>query len=165
MKNTVRMVIFALLSVLCLIVAMGVGSVFVQPQTTARVLFDALFRRAPSQGIDPTIRSILLSIRVPRTLLAFVSGAGLSVSGVMMQSVLKNPLASSFTLGVSSGAAVGASIAIMLSLSMFGVLTLPIFGLTAGLLTGFAALACASRGDRNPGISSILLIGMAFSLL
>lgn len=96
--------------------------------------------------------------------MAFISGGGLAVSGVMMQSVLRNPLASSFTLGVSSGAALGASCAIIFNISIFGMLTLPIFGLVAGLITVFLSLGVASKIDRNLQNNSIILTGMAFSL-
>ncbi len=86
------------------------------------------------------------------------------MSGVMMQSVLRNPLASSFTLGVSSGAALGASIAIIFGIYVFGFLTLPIFGLAAGLITVFLALVVAEKIDHNLQNNSIILTGMAFSL-
>lgn len=61
--------------------------------------------------------AIIISLRLPRLLLALTVGASLSVSGVVFQAILKNPLSDPFILGVSSGAGLGASIAIVLSLS------------------------------------------------
>lgn len=152
------------ISVVILVLAMGIGSVEIAPLDTANVIINKIFGAAPFGAIDEVTASILLKIRIPRTLLAYVAGSGLAVSGVMMQSVLRNPLASSFTLGVSSGAALGASIAILFGISVFGFLTLPIFGLSAGLLTVFMALGVAAKIDRNLQNNSIILTGMAFSL-
>src|SRR6185295_2951224 len=60
---------------------------------------------------DPTARTILLSLRLPRVLLAAAIGATLAVAGVTFQTLLRNPLADPFILGVSGGAAAGAAIA------------------------------------------------------
>ncbi len=60
---------------------------------------------------DPTARAILLRLRLPRVLLAAVIGATLAVAGVTFQTLLRNPLADPFTLGVSGGAAAGAAMA------------------------------------------------------
>lgn len=155
------------LSAICLIVlvlAMGIGSVAIAPINTANIILYKLFDFTPLGIINEIQMSILWQIRIPRTLLAFISGTGLAISGVMMQSVLRNPLASSFTLGVSSGAALGASIAILFGISVFGFLTLSVFGLVAGLITVFLALGVATKIDRNLQNNSIILTGMAFSL-
>ena len=73
--------------------------------------------------------SIIWSLRVPRVLLAFLVGGSLAVSGSVVQSVLKNELASPYTLGVSSGASLGAGLVIILgiNISFLGNLTLPYF--------------------------------------
>lgn len=159
--------LFILLGIVCLFVlvlAMGIGSVPIAPADTANIILNQLFGLHPFGNIDELTESILWKIRIPRTLLAFIAGSGMSISGVMMQSVLRNPLASSFTLGVSSGAALGASIAILLGISVFGFFTLPIFGLSSGLITVFLALGVTVKVDRNLQNNSIILTGMAFSL-
>jgi iron complex transport system permease protein len=129
-----------------------------------QILAEKLFRLAPAEGTDPIAQAIVWRIRLPRALLAFVTGGGLAVSGVIMQSVLGNPLASAYTLGVSSGAAVGASLAILLGVAFFGIFTLPLFGLAFGLATVLGALSLASVMDKNIGSFTIILTGMAFSL-
>ena len=63
---------------------------------------------------------ILLSIRLPRVLFAIIAGMGLAISGTVMQAVLRNPLASSYTLGLSSGAGFGAALAIGLGMGIWG---------------------------------------------
>lgn len=164
-KAKVRgLLLLVLLCVVVLILSMGIGSVNISPTDTTNIILDKLFHTAPFGAIDEVSQSILLKIRIPRTLLAFIAGGGLAVSGVIMQSILRNPLASSYTLGVSSGSALGASFAIIFSINIFGFLTLPIFGLTAGLLTVFFALGVAAKIDRNLQNNSIILTGMAFSL-
>ncbi|MEE9179995.1 MAG: iron ABC transporter permease [Vicinamibacteria bacterium] len=82
--------------------------------------------------------SILFSVRLPRTLLAALVGAALSASGLTFQSLLRNPLASPFTLGISGGAAVATAIAIRFGLDgTFG----PISAQTVAALAGSAAAA------------------------
>lgn len=163
-KPGLILLILLLFGGLVLLLAVGIGSVPIAPADTVKVLLNQFWGISPFGNPDETTVSILWKIRIPRTLLAFIAGSGLSVSGVLMQSVLKNPLASSFTLGVSSGAAFGAGIALVFGLSVFGFLTLPVFGLISGLLTVFLALGVASGLDSNLQNHSVILTGMAFSL-
>ncbi|MBT4127451.1 MAG: iron chelate uptake ABC transporter family permease subunit, partial [Nitrospina sp.] len=77
---------------------------------------------------DNVDANILFLARIPRIILAALTGAALSVAGAILQSLLRNDLAAPFTLGVSSGAALGAVIAISLGLpySIAGIPTVPI---------------------------------------
>ncbi|MDR1530845.1 MAG: iron ABC transporter permease [Clostridiales bacterium] len=159
-----KFVIMAACCIAALILAVAVGSVFIPPDQVFGVLAGKLFGFGTGPRPDPIAESIIWSLRLPRALLAFITGAGLAVSGVIMQSVLGNPLASAYTLGVSSGAAVGASLVIALGLSFFGMFTLPVFGLAFGLATVFLAVSFASMMDKNIGSFTIILTGMAFSL-
>ncbi|MCL0072764.1 iron ABC transporter permease [Dehalococcoidia bacterium] len=70
--------------------------------------------------IDPGTAAIVQHLRLPRIVMAMLAGAGLAIAGGVMQGALKNPLVSSFTMGVASGAALGASLAIILGFSMVG---------------------------------------------
>ena len=99
-------------------------------------------------------------------LVAFLAGGSLAVSGAVMQSILKNPLASSYTMGVSSGAALGAALVILtgLTLPLIPAFTLPFAGTLAGLLTVYASVKLASLVDRNFENSTIILTGIVFSL-
>ncbi len=167
MKNVgkINLLIFiAILSIFVIAVSIAIGSVFIHPFEVFSVVVEEFFGYVLIEDISDVTKSIVLNIRMPRTLLAFLSGCGLAVSGVLMQSVLRNPLASSLTLGVSSGASLGASMAILFNTTIFGFLTLPIFGLTAGLGTVFLALGIAGKIDKNFQNNSIILMGTAFSL-
>jgi iron complex transport system permease protein len=111
-------------------------------------------------------QSIIWNLRLPRTLLAFLVGGAVAVSGSVMQSVLKNPLASSYTLGVSSGASLGAALIIVtgFTIPFLGVFTLPVTGLVFGLATVFSAVKFAAMMDKSLETNTIILVGMVFSL-
>lgn len=98
--------------------------------------------------------------------MAFLAGAALSVSGAVMQSVLKNPLASSFTLGVSSGASLGAGIVILgaFSLPFIGAFTVPIAGFIFSLIAVFGVMRFSRVIDPRLENNTIILAGMIFSL-
>ncbi|MCL2322311.1 MAG: iron ABC transporter permease [Oscillospiraceae bacterium] len=163
MNKKIKFIIILIISIVIIIISIGIGSVPIPPLTSIKILLNKIFN-FPYQNTDANQVSILWNLRLPRTLLAFISGGGLAVSGVIMQSIMRNPLASSYTLGVSSGAAVGASIAILFGISIFKAFTLPVFGLAFGLLTVFSAIALASRLDKNMESTTIILTGMALSL-
>ena len=99
--------------------------------------------------VDPTLSVVVVDIRLSRIILSWLAGAALSVSGVVFQGILRNPLADPFTLGVSTGAAFGASAAIYLGLGgvTIGFLTLDALPLAAlaGALLALAAVIMLSR--------------------
>jgi iron complex transport system permease protein len=97
--------------------------------------FHTLFNIFSGIKVEDKYRFIILDIRLPRVLVAFLVGAGLSIAGVIFQSVLLNPLADPYTLGISSGAAFGAAFAFILAI--FGISTqisIPIFAFLGAVL-------------------------------
>ena len=110
--------------------------------------------------------SIFWSIRVPRALTAFLVGGALAVSGAVMQSLLQNPLASSYTLGVSSGSSLGAAIVIVLGVSSFALRSflLPTAGFTFAVVTVLFVILFSIRIDKNLHSYTIILMGMIISL-
>ena len=110
--------------------------------------------------------TILLSVRLPRVLTAAFTGASLSLCGAAMQGLLKNPLADGSTLGVSSGAALGAVSAIALGLSLPG---LPLGGTAVAAMLGalialLAILFLAYRIDGSLSTNTVILVGVIFSM-
>lgn len=116
--------------------------------------------------INPNDVAIIWNLRLPRVFLAFIVGSSLSVSGAVVQSLLRNPLASPYTLGVSSGASLGVGFLIIsgFSIPMLGRLTLPLIGFLCGLLTVFIIIKFAYNVDKSMSTSTIILSGMVFSL-
>ncbi len=99
--------ILAGLGVLCLamvVFSVSRGAVAIPPLEVVRAFFGS--------G-DERWKIIILNIRLPQALAAFLAGGGLSLAGVVMQSVLRNPLGSPFTLGISNAAAFGAAFSII----------------------------------------------------
>jgi len=124
--------LLTLLLALVILFSVMVGSVRVDPVRSISILLQSLLGL---QGTETEMeRTIILSLRFPRALLAGLVGAGLSVSGVIFQALLRNPLADPYILGVSSGSAVGAIIAILIGLSTlsFG---LPLASFAGALMT------------------------------
>lgn len=104
-------------------------------------------------------RDIVMELRVPRTLAAFVTGALLALSGVVMQVLLRNPLADPYILGVSGGAAVGALIAILLGLGGAWVSNAAFLGAISSIVIVFGLASL--RGEWNP--VRLLLTGVVVS--
>jgi iron complex transport system permease protein len=97
-----------------------------------------VLRALTGQAVDPMTAAIVRALRLPMALMALVVGAALGVSGAVMQTILNNRLASSYTLGISAGAGFGAALAI----SLGALLPVPQdWGIPLGAF-GFAALAC-----------------------
>ena len=105
-------------------------------------------------------------MRLPRVILAFLTGAALAVSGTVTQSILQNPLASPFGLGISAGAGLGAAIVITSGLTAAGAGTILLPGVSLGfaLATVFLVVFLSSRLDRGVSNVTIILVGTVFSL-
>lgn len=166
MKIQHKIILSIILSIIVIMMGVGLGSVYVSPIHILNVISNKIFLTPLPPDMQSVSISIVWKLRLPRTLLAFIVGGAIAVSGTVMQSVLKNPLASSYTLGVSSGASLGAAIVIVtgFNIPFFGALTLPAVGLTFGLLTVFLAVKFAARMDKNLENNTIILVGMVFSL-
>ena len=166
MKIKFKIIICIIACIFVLLIGIALGSIYVPPEHVAGIISNKLFSTELSPDISGIQVSIVWNLRLPRTILAFLVGGALAVSGTVMQSVLKNPLASSFTLGVSSGASLGAALVIVtgLNIPFLGMFTLPTAGLLCGLATVFGAVKFASRMDENLENNTIILVGMVFSL-
>ncbi len=151
---TVLIILFALL-MLTIVMAVGLGAVHI----SVKEIFDILFRGAKTDN-----SAILLQIRLPRVMLCLSIGAGLAAVGAVMQSIFKNPLVDSYTLGMSSGAALGAVISIVtgLSFSIAGLSTTGVFAFIGAVSTLFFVYHLA-RHKNTISVNSLLLAGVAIS--
>ncbi|NUS93851.1 MAG: iron chelate uptake ABC transporter family permease subunit [Nocardia sp.] len=109
-------------------------------------------------GVSPIREGIVWQLRLPRTLLAAICGAGLAVCGVVMQSLLRNPLADPFVLGISSGASTGAVIVAVLGVG--GGLVSLSTGAFVGALVSFGLVLVLAAGAGG-GTAKVVLAGVA----
>ena len=119
--------------------------------------------RGGEQG--ETVRTILFQLRIPRVLLAMIVGAGLSVAGAALQSLLRNPLAEPFILGISSGGTAGAFLAISLGLG-FSAWTTPLVSFAGSGLVMFLVYSLGHRQgllDPNALLLSGVMVGAFFN--
>lgn len=154
-----------ILFVMVLFLAVSVGSISVSMGETLGLMLDLLLGREPAA--DESLVSIVLHIRLPRVILAALVGAALSVAGVAMQGLLKNPLADGSTLGITSGGALGAVLSIVLGIN---VSFLPQAGLALmSILFSFLSLVfiltLSYKIDFNLSTQTIILTGVIFSML
>ena len=151
---------------MCLLLGMGVGSVSIGVGDMVAIVRSHLSGAPLPERIPAITASILWSLRMPRAIMAFLVGASLAASGAAMQSVLRNPLASSYTLGVSSGASLAVAAVILsgFTLPLLQGYTLALSGFLGGLATVFLAMGLAGRFDRNLENTTVILIGMVLSL-
>lgn len=142
-----------------MLLSVCIGSVSIPLGDTLRILLG-------KQTSATTMGSILLKVRLPRVLCVTLEGASLSLCGAAMQGLLRNPLADGSTLGVSSGASLGAATAILLGF------TLPGFSgsgtMVMAMVFAFASLALILTLswwlDHSMATNSIILIGVIFSM-
>jgi iron complex transport system permease protein len=157
MRNTILFTLLTVLVALLFAVDLAVGSV-------ALPLRDVI---AALTGGDcsPVTAKIVLNIRLVKAIVALVAGGALSVSGLQMQTLFRNPLAGPYVLGISSGASLGAAIFI-LGAPLFGLTSMALsFGIAGAAWIGSALVLAviAAVGHRIKDIMVILILGMMFS--
>jgi len=116
------------------------------------------------EGKGTTEYSIIFDIRLPRIILGFAVGGALSLAGVILQGMFRNPLVEPYTLGISGGAALGVSLSIVLGLHKIGILTLPIFGFLGAGLVIMLVYSLSIRGGMLK-MHGLLLTGVMISFI
>lgn len=146
-----------LLAVLCSVIgSAALGYIRLPFGDVARIVFSKLLNQPGwIQDMDAVAPVVVLSVRLPRILTAALVGGGLAAAGTVFQGILLNPLADPYTLGVSAGAAFGASVAILLNIKLAGAFSIPVFAFAGAALTLFLVIYLASGSG---GMTSIHLI-------
>lgn len=158
-----------LIAVIFLIVAMlmgiSIGTVSVPALDIIKIIGSEVFRLSLSGDVDPMHINIVMNIRLPRVILAGLVGASLAIAGAAFQGLLRNPLADPYTLGVSSGASVGAVLTLFFGISIpfAGAFTLPLLSILFAFITIFIVLIFARQIDRSMKVETIILTGIIFS--
>ena len=175
-RNILLLFLLTIILFITFILSIFIGSADAGFFEVLRCLFEGP-EIAGDSNADPTMHVIIWSLRLPRVLMSLLCGAGLGIAGAAMQGILRNPLASPYTLGISSAAGFGASLAIVLDVGIASVFS------TAGylliitnsfffslLVLGIVLLISRAKGYRAgimvlAGISMMYLFSAGTSLL
>ncbi|MDO5009987.1 MAG: iron ABC transporter permease [Intestinibacter bartlettii] len=147
-----------------IMVSVTLGSAKISVSEVYKVLgYKLLGIKAYSEYASGPIHDVVWVIRFPRVVLAIAIGMGLTISGVVMQAIVKNPLADPYILGISSGASLGATFAIMLGFgAVLGGNFVGVMAFIGALLVSFGVLLLANiKGSATS--SKLILAGMALS--
>ena len=157
-----RSVIFAGLTLL--FVASVIGGLYLgYADLSLGEILHALSRGLFGKGGDDVAYAIVMDIRLPRVLLAILTGVALAVSGLIMQAVVGNPIADPYILGISSGASLGATLAIVLGLmGALGNVAVGISAFIFALLTSVGVMILSRIGGRATS-ERLILSGLALS--
>ena len=144
---------------LTMVICLCFGTVHIGPGSVFKALMSGFW--GTEQGKEQILDTIILSIRLPRVLLAALVGCALSVAGSLFQALLRNPLADPYVLGISSGSAVGAVLAMMLGLAAtsFG---LPLASFIGALGTVMIVFHVGRMG-RRVHTNTLLLAGVVIN--
>ncbi|MGE4158362.1 MAG: FecCD family ABC transporter permease [Planctomycetota bacterium] len=145
--------------VLAVLVATTIGSVTIPLGRSVDILCWSLFG-GPRGDWAPYEEAILVTVRLPRVLVALLTGGGLGLAGAVMQGLFRNPMADPGIVGVSSGSGLGAVIALYSGLAAESVLWMPVASFATGLLCAFVVYTIASSRGKTP-VFTLILAGIA----
>ncbi|QTD40904.1 iron ABC transporter permease [Sporosarcina sp. Te-1] len=139
-----------------------ISSVKFPIDTILHIVADKTFGLGWLADVPKNEELIIWNIRVPRVLLAFLVGASLSLAGAAFQGLLRNPLADPYTIGVSSGSALGAVTVLFFQYTIWGLAgyTLPVVAIISGFLTLFIVFGLVRLSSRSLAIETIILAGI-----
>ncbi len=170
-RSPLLLMLFALsfLLLLLIIVSTGMGFIKIPFMDVLTIFISKITGITESiSGISEIQQVVIMDVRLPRILTATCVGAGLALAGVIFQGLLLNPLADPYTLGVSSGAAFGACVAILynttISTLLVSTLSVPVLAFAGGLGTLFFVIYLSASGG---GLSSnnLILSGIIVSAI
>ena len=151
-------------SILTLLICVQYGTERIPFGDVLRLLLASSEMPAGSTGVSPGV--ILWEVRVPRLILAFLVGSSLATVGVALQALLRNPLADPYILGISSGAALGAALALQFGASwaFAGFSALHLFAFVGAAVTMIGIYHIAAAGGRIP-VQTLLLAGVIINAI
>ncbi|MBO4551584.1 MAG: iron ABC transporter permease [Candidatus Methanomethylophilaceae archaeon] len=168
-KNSLRKFLFIAICLIFMFIAMGVSITVGAYTISVERVYEVIWNHILGMQYEPYSQEwyddfIVWDNRLPRVLFAIVAGVGLAVSGVTMQSLMKNPLAEPYTTGVSSGAYLGVAMAMALSLTLIpGHYGTTINAFVFAMIPVVIILLFSSRlGD---SVATIILIGTALTYM
>lgn len=150
-------------TLLAMLLCVCLGSVNIPLKDTLTAVWNTIWSLPIPEGVS---RSVIVFVRLPRVICVALSGAALSLCGAAMQGLLRNPLADGSTLGVSSGASLGAVIAIAFGLTIPGISLggVMVLAMIFAFLSLIFILSLAYRLDHTLATNTIILIGVIFTM-
>lgn len=158
------LILSALVLVVSLSAAISVGAVAVPTGTVWGVIANRVVPGLVVPGWSAGQEAIVWDLRLPRAILAAMVGAGLAMVGATLQAVTRNPLADPHLLGISSGGAFGAIVALLHVGLILGAVTVPVFAF-AGALGAMALVLGVARVSRAASADRLVLVGVAVSFI
>ncbi len=165
--RTTKGVLFIALSLalaFALLASAGTGQLAIAPQEVLGSLLHKVGVEWLPLPSHPAGDQTLWAIRFPRVAMAALVGAGLAISGLLMQAIFGNPLAEPGVIGISSGAAVGAGLSIVFGLTLFGQWTTAVLAFAAGLVATLLVYVM-SRADGRTEVVTLVLTGIAINAI
>ena len=163
----ISLVLLAVCVALATALAATLGFLRIPLQVVGTVFCALLLHRPVPADIDATTVSVLTNVRLPRILAALLIGGSLAICGAVFQAVLLNPLADPYTLGISTGAAFGASLVIVLQifgLALPTAISVPVFAFLGGMTT-LALVLYLAAGDSRLSSTTLILAGVIVSAI
>ncbi|MFW5992432.1 MAG: FecCD family ABC transporter permease [Halanaerobiaceae bacterium] len=147
-----------LLITLTAVFSLSLGTVFINPVQVIKILLQTTE--------DNSLYIILQQIRLPRILLSFMVGSGLAVAGVIFQGIIRNPMVDPYIVGISSGAGIGVTIALILNMDcdFLGISSIPVMAFLGAIITVYIVYNLARTGNKLP-VTTFLLAGVAMGFL
>lgn len=156
-----KIFIILILVFISMILSICVGSVFISPKEIVYIFLNKFFNL--TYDVNKINSDIIFNIRFPHTVLALFVGASLSMTGVVIQSILRNTLASTYNLGISSGAGLGAALVIVMGI-YFNEYIFIFISMLFAFFTILFILFVSNTIDKNMSNDSIILVGIVISL-
>ncbi|MBI6553842.1 iron ABC transporter permease [Pseudomonas sp. LY-1] len=158
----IRTLLALALLLIAVLAGVAIGETAIAPQVVLQVLANKLW--AAGYVLDPIDEGVVWNYRLTRALVAAACGAGLATCGVILQSLLRNPLADPYLLGISAGASTGAVLVVLMGVGG-GLVSLSV-GAFGGAMAAFALVVLLARASgSSSGTGQIILAGIAGSQL
>ncbi|SBW79787.1 ABC transporter permease [Pseudomonas veronii 1YdBTEX2] len=158
----IRTLIALALLLIAVLAGVAIGETAIAPQVVLQVLANKLW--AAGYVLDPIDEGVVWNYRLTRALVAAACGAGLATCGVILQSLLRTPLADPYLLGISAGASTGAVLVVLMGVGG-GLVSLSV-GAFGGAMAAFALVVLLARASgSSSGTGQIILAGIAGSQL
>lgn len=168
-KFTSIMLFLIMLLVFSFVQSVRIGVLDIPASDIGKMFYYSLFNIQTKEAtalLDSVSFDIVFDLRLPRAIMSAICGASLSLGGVVMQALVRNPLADPYVLGVSSGAALGATAAIILGVfSFLGIYGLSVGAFFGGLVTVFAVFSISFTGVGRASTTKLILAGMAINAI